>query len=304
MLAAPLTPTFPGGALDLLARIPDPTRTNALAFALRRKPLSHAVERELVEEVSRCWDGFPLPAELPKLVDRARLLAARQTLEERAGALVEGPAAAGKYLHVSALHPLESLLAKGRGAIVLTPTYGAWSWIAPALARRGYTVGFLDLRPEGCRPERMATPGPGMDLRALPSSGYAREIVRFATTPGHVTVALADEGCGVRWGTGTLLGRAASVGATPFDLARRAGLGLLPVFAVRMPSEHRLVVERPLTPNPDADPDRELDRLVGKWLKLISAHARRRPSHYFGYLLDRRMRRETDPMPLFADTQR
>jgi lauroyl/myristoyl acyltransferase len=126
-------------------------------------------------------------------------------------------------------------------------------------------------------------------------------LVEFATRPGHVTVALADEGCGVRWGTGTLLGRAASVGSTPFDLARRADLGLLPVFAVRMQSEHRLVVERPLKPNPDADPDRELDRLVGKWLKLVSAHARRRPSHYFPFLLDRRLRRDADPMPLFAD---
>jgi lauroyl/myristoyl acyltransferase len=117
-----------------------------------------------------------------------------------------------------------------------------------------------------------------------------------------VTVAVADEGCGVRYGTGTLLGRAASVGATPFDLARRADLGLLPVFAVRMQSEHRLVVEKALKPRPDADPDREIDRLVGKWLKLVSVHARRRPTHYFPFLLARRLRRTTDAMPLFADS--
>jgi len=300
-LDSSLAPGVPRGVLDVLSRIPSPTRTNALSWAVRRKPLPRSLEQELVDEVGRCWDGVPLPQALPELIDTARVLLARQAVEERAGALSEGPKAAGKYLHISSLHPLEEQLARGKGVIVLTPSYGAWSWIAPALARRGYRVGLLDLRPPEHRPKRMTTPGPGLDLRPLPSTGYAREIVRFATTPGHVTVALADEGCGVRWGTGTLLGRAASVGSTPFDLARRADLGLLPVFAVRMPSEHRLVVERPLRANPDADPDRELDRLVGKWLKVVSAHARRRPSHYFPFLLARRLRRSRDPMPLFAD---
>jgi len=296
-----LAPAVPGGILDVLARIPSPTRTNALSWAVRRTPLDRSLEQVLVEEVGRCWDGVPLPQALPQLIDHARVLLARQAVEERHGALAEGPSSAGKYLHISALNPLEALLARGKGVIVLTPTYGAWSWIAPALARRGYRVGLLDLRPPEHRPKRIPTPGPGLDLRPLPASGYARELVRFASAPGHVTVALADEGCGVRWGTGTLLGRAASVGSTPFDLARRADLGLLPVFAVRMPSEHRLVVEAPIKTNPDADPDRELDRLVGKWLKLVSAHARRRPSHYFPFLLARRARRGTDPMPLFAD---
>lgn len=301
MISSSLAPGVPSGVLDLLARIPSPTSTNALSWAVRRKPVDRALEQELVEEVTRCWDGFPLPQALPALIDHARVLLARQALEERSGALVEGPSYAGKYLHISALTPLEEQLARGKGVIVLTPSYGCWSWIAPALARRGYRVGVLDLRPPEHRPKRMASPGPGLDLRQLPSTGYARELVRFATTPGNVTVALADEGCGVRWGTGTLLGRAASVGSTPFDLARRGDLGILPVFAVRMQSEHRLVVEKPLKANPDADPDRELDRLVGKWLKLVSAHARRRPTHYFPFLLARRLRRGTDPMPLFAD---
>lgn len=287
--------------LRWLGRLPDGLRGRAADAWVRHHPLPAEVEQQVVAEVERDWDGVPLPAELSTIIDRSRAL-----LIDQAGvahrAACEGPAAVGKHLSVSALGPLEELLADGGGAVVLTPTFGAWQLIAPALARRGYRVGLLDLRPADRAPRARFPAAPGLDLRLLPSDGYARPLVRFASQPGSVVVALADEGCGVRFGQGALLDRSASVGSTPFELARRLGLGLLPAFVVHGTSPvPRLVVEKSVRISDTGRGDVDLDTTAARWLKLVDKYARRYPDHYLPTLYLRWAARHSDPLPLFAD---
>ena len=251
-------------------------------------------------EVQRSWDGNSLPIKMTALIDDARLLLLLEAVSARAAASA-GPVAVGQHLQVSSLRPLETLLEQGRGAVVLSPSFGAWPVIAPALARRGYRVGLLDLRPALRRPETQYPPGPGLDLVRLPSRGYARDLLRFANQPRAVVVAVGDEGCGPRWARGSLLGRSAMVGSTPFELARRAGMGILPVFALHEHGSDRLLVERPFTPTDKGGGDADLDATAAHWLKLVERFVRRYPAHYLAFLFTRFRQRSQDPVPLFGD---
>jgi len=272
------------------------------SFYLRRNPLPTVLERELVEEIQRCWDGDSLPCKRVELVDETRLLLLLQEVVAREAAAA-GPAATGRYLQIASLRPLDDLLAGGRSAMVLSPSFGAWPTIAPALARRGYEVGFLDLRPAARRPAHPLPPGPGLRLIQLPSRGYARDLVRFASQPGRVVVAVGDEGGGLRWARGSLLGRSAAVGSTPFELSRRLGMGILPVFALRESGGHRLLVEKTMRATDTGNADADLDATAASWLKVVERLVRRYPAHYLSFLFARCRQRTQDPVALFSDAR-
>ncbi len=284
-----LLPGLRSPAERLIRRLPRSMQTAAALRAVRAMPLPHDVEAALVDEVARCWDGVPLPRPLTELVDRARALELVQRVEA-ADAALAGPELAGRYLQITSLLPLEAALKEGRGVVLITPTYGAWSQIAPAIARRGYRVGLLDLRPPDRRPSHRFPAAPGLDLRVLPSDGYARPLVRFATEAPNVIVALGDAACGPRRAHSSLFGRPVEIASTPFELARRSGLALLPVFAVRQNDGHRLVVEPALRISDTGRGDGDLDVTAGRWLKLVERWARRHPDHYLGHLLLHRLR--------------
>ncbi len=283
----------------LLSVLPRTMQERAARAWVRANPLPAATEQLLVDEVAKCWDGVPLPRTLDVLIDDARVHELLRVWQAEEAAL-DGPERAGRHLQVSSLLPVEAATAEGRAAVLLTPTYGAWQSIAPAMARRGYRVGLLDLRPKARRPEAVLPAAPGLDLRTLPSDGYARPLVRFATEGPNVIVALGDEGCGLRWGNGGLLGRPAAIGSTPFELARRAELTVLPVYAVREKSGHRLVVEKALRISDTGRGDADLDTSASRWLKQVSQYGRRHPHHYLGHLLVRRLNAPSSA-PLFAD---
>ena len=116
-----------------------------------------------------------------------------------------------------------------------------------------------------------------------------------------MVVAVGDEGCGPRWARGTLLGRSAAVGSTPFELARRLGMGILPVFALDDSGGNRLLVERPLKPTNSGNADADLDATAGRWLKVVERLVRRYPAHYLSFLFARFRQRSQDPVPLFGD---
>lgn len=272
----------------ILRRLPPAMQLPAALRAVRALPLPHDVESALVDEVARCWDGVPLPRPLPDLVDRARALELLHRMEA-ADAALAGPEQAGRFLQVTSLLPLESAMAEGRAVVLITPTYGAWQQIAPAIARRGYRVGLLDLRSPDRQPEHRFPAAPGLDLRMLPSRGFAGPLVRFATEAPNVIVVLGDTAGGPRQAHSSLFGRPVEIGSTPFELARRCGLALLPVFAVRQNDGHRLVVEKALRISDTGRGDGDLDVTAGRWLKLVERWARRHPDHYLGHLLVHRL---------------
>jgi hypothetical protein len=283
-----LLPGLRSPAERILRRLPPALRLKAALRAVKAFPLPHATEAALVDEVARCWDGVPLPRPLADIIDRARALELLQRVEASDAALA-GPEDAGRYLQITSLLPLESALKEGRGVVLITPTYGAWEQIAPAVARRGYRVGLLDLRPADRRPPHRFPAAPGLDLQLLKADGYARSLVRFASEGPNVVVVLGDAASGPRMAHSSLFGRPVEVASTPFELARRAGLALLPVFAVRQNDGHRLVVEKAIRISDTGRGDGDLDVSAGRWLKLVERWARRHPDHYLGHLLVHRL---------------
>ncbi len=269
---------------------------------LRAAPLPVALEQELVDEVRRCWDGVPLPRKLPGILDDARAITLLAAIELQ-GAWADGPDVCGKHVQIRSLLPIEDALqASGAGAVVVTPAFGAWLHIAPALARRGYRVGLLDPRPASRRLSRYPVPGPGLDLRVFSPTGYARPLVRFVTEEKGLLVVLADECAGTHHGRGALLGRAAAIGSTPFELARRAEVQVVPVFLVREKGGHQLHVEPKIKVFDTGRGAADLDATASRWLRLVDQHARRRPEHYLANLLIRHASRYDDPVPLFSDS--
>lgn len=264
--------------------------------------MPRALEQELVDEVRRCWDGIPLPRPLVEILDDARAMAVLGAIEHK-GAWSDGPDRCGAHMKIRSLLPIEKAMRDAdAGVVLITPAFGAWLHIAPALARRGYRVGLLDLRPPSRRPTRYPAAGPGLDLRVLSPTGYAGPIVRFVTEERGVLVVLGDESAGVHHARGALLGRAVTIGATPFELARRADVKLVPVFAIRERDGHHLHVEAALRVFDTGRGDADLDATASKWLRQLDRHARRRPEHYLPTLLVRHAGRYDDPVPLFADS--
>ena len=294
-------PKLRGSRLARLEAQGSSRRGGAIRRWLEKYPLSDRIEEEIVREVELCWDGVPLPRPLPSLIDSARTLLVEELCVAREAAC-DGPVAMGRHLKVTSLAPIEQALGAGRSVLVLTATFGAWKSIAPALARRGYPVAMLDLRPADRRPGRPFPAAPGLDLRQVSSEGYARSLVRFVCDSPRVIVALGDEGCGTRWAEGALLGRSARVGSTPFELARRYGLTIVPAFAVREHGKTRLIVESPLKISDTGRGDMDLDTTAGRYLKLVDRYARRYPDHYIPFLVARRRSSEEDALPLFADS--
>lgn len=277
-------------------------RWAAVKTFLRTSSLQASLEQQLVDEVRRCWEGVPLPRPLPALIDDARIIATLMAVE-RKEAWSEGPSACGRHVQISSLLPLENALLKGgAGAVVLTPSFGAWEHLAPGLARRGYRVGFLDMRPANRRPTSWPVPGPGLDLRVFSSTGYARSLVRFLGEKGSVVVVNGDECGSARSGHGGLLGRSAQVASTPFELARRVDVPLLPMFVVRERIGHVVLTESPVKVFDTGRGDGDLDASASRWLKLVERHARRRPEHYLAQLLIRHASRYDDSASLFPDS--
>ena len=145
--------------------------------------------------MAECWDGVPLPAALPTLIDDARLLELLAALEAP-DAAADGPEQVGRSLRFTKLQPVEQHLQAGEPVCILAASFGAWQHIAPAFARRGYETGLLDLRPNAQR----ASPSPApRGVTLLAAAGYARPVVRWISEKPRVLITLADEGCGPRW---------------------------------------------------------------------------------------------------------
>lgn len=261
---------------------------------LALRPMACSAEEDLAAEVRRCWVDVPMPRPLEKILEQARLSALLQLVSARAAAC-DGPEATGAWLDVASLAILEDALAAGRGAVLLSPTFGPWQLVAPALARRGYRVGLLDGRPGQRSPSARFPAAPGLDLRLLADDPKARGAFLRG---GGVVVALGDEGTGTRRATGPLLGRQARIGAAPFELARRTRSPLLPAYVREEGVVPKLVLAEPLKIGRG---EQGLDAAAGRWLKGVDAQARRRPDHYLGFLFSRWIARYSDPVPLFAD---
>ncbi len=297
-----MVPRLPPLVRSSLLALEPAKRLKAARTVLRALPMPVALEQELVDEVRRCWEGVPLPRALPAILDDARAMSLLAAIEQPA-AWGDGPDRCGRWVQVRSLLPIEQAMQKsGAGVVVITPAFGAWLHIAPALARRGYRVGLLDLRPPSRRLPRYPAPGPGLDLRVFPLAEYARPLVRFVTEDAGLLVVLGDECAGSHHAHGALLGRAATVGSTPFELARRADVPIVPVFCVRERATHSLHVEPALKVFDTGRGDGDLDSTASRWLRLLDRHARRRPEHYLPALLARHSSRYDDPVPLFSDS--
>ena len=280
--------------LRLLTLLPPAPRRWLVDRWLVLRPMARSAEEDLVAEIRRCWVDAPLVRSLDEIIDDARRSALLALATARAAAC-DGPQASGAHLAIASLAPFEQARANGEGTVLLTPTFGPWQLIAPALARRGYRVGLLETRPSQRRPTARFPAAPGLDLRLLPDD--LEDQVSFVRG-GGIAVALGDEGNRSGRSAGRLLGREARIGREPLELAREARVPVQPVFAREEGAAPKLVLGESLKVGRG---DAGLDAAAARWLKAVDGQVRRRPDHYLGFLFSRWIARYSDPVPLFAD---
>lgn len=300
--ACGLLPELSAATMAALAATPRALRPAAVDVVLRTHPILPLVASETTAELNTCWDGVPLPKPPAETIEMARRWLLLEIVE-RTEAFRDGPEALGRHFAVSDLRAIDDPLRDGRSVVVANATFGPWRWVGVELARRGYPVVELDLRPPGRRPTMTEPFGPGLDLRHGPTSGYARTLVRWIRERPVVVVATCDEVGGPRKARGTLLGRPATVGSTPFEIARRFNCALVPVFALRHGPRWELAVDEAIKVSRTGRGRGDLDTTATRYLKVLERWARRHPDHYLPQLHIRRSSRYDDTTPLFDDAR-
>ncbi len=107
-----------------------------------------------------------------------------------------------------------------------------------------------------------------------------REALRELRAGGMVTL-LADRDLGGGGVCTTLLGRRVRLPRGPWELARRSGATVIPLFLARRGTHDQTVwIEEPFTVPPEGDREEAVRAAAQRWADLFGAHLRRDPGQW------------------------
>jgi len=160
---------------------------------------------------------------------------------------------------VTGIENLDSALAEGRGALILTLHMGLWEFMPAALISLGYEMSIVAKAARTESANRMLTNcRQSVGVSVLYGSGIMRGIMRQLKSGGLVGFvldqnALPEDGIFVPF-----FGRLACTLDSLAVIAIRTGAPVVPVFTYRQEGGHRVVVGRPM-PAPEIAGEREKD---------------------------------------------
>lgn len=262
-----------------------------------RRALEYLAARILVVALSRmplgmaAWCGRRL-GDLLRTVDKCHRQRAYDQVRDRLG-LEEAAArdfvrrnfrsygmTLAEFAHLSRMRPedfpryvdiesfadrIRSLLAEGRGVLLITAHFGNWEWCNSLASTVGVTGGSIARPLDNPRLNEFVR---GIrernGLRILDKQGAIRKALGMLRNNELVGV-LIDQDAGRGGVMSPFLGKPASTITIPVELAIRNNSPLLVVGLRRGGSDKRFTVlftPEPLRPNPDADPAAETRRLI------------------------------------------
>lgn len=185
-----------------------------------------------------------------------------------------------RFAHPRDVENLREALARGHGAIVVTPHFGCWEGLAASIARLGFplTVVARDANDPGTaqiiRRAREAA-GEGVVERR-----ETRTMLRVLRA-GQVLGILPDQHGGRRALWVEFMGRPAATMGGPASLALRTGAAIVPAFARRCPDDTLDVYFLPALELPDTG-DRQADiRAATQMINdVMGAEIRRHPEQW------------------------
>jgi KDO2-lipid IV(A) lauroyltransferase len=181
---------------------------------------------------------------------------------------------------VEGLGHLDSVLARGKGAVLVTGHFGSWELMGCVLVRLGYPVTFVvgiqrnPLVQDLMNRIRRAS---GIDVIELTST---LTIIRRLKANRFVAF-LSDQDAGRRGVFIEFLGQPASTPPGAAHLAMSSGAAIVPGFIARVDGlKQHIVIEAPIYPDPASCGRAGAVTLTQAYTSTIEAYVRRYPDHW------------------------
>lgn len=179
------------------------------------------------------------------------------------------------------LEHLESTLAKGRGAIIVSAHLGNWELMGAGFAAHGLPIHFLVGEQTNTRVDDVMN-----DLRrrqgiGIISRSVALRKVMQALADNQMVAILTDQDARKGGVVVDYLGRPASTVRGPALFAIRRGCPVVPCFIWREGERHRGMVEPAMYPTTISDEDEAIRELTQRYTDRITARVREHPEEYF-----------------------
>jgi KDO2-lipid IV(A) lauroyltransferase len=180
------------------------------------------------------------------------------------------------------LDRVDAALARGKGAIVLSPHFGNWELLGVSFRLLGYPMNFLvGEQHNQAVNDLMNRLRAGTGVGIIPR-GYTIRGVIEVLRRNELVALLGDQDARRHGVFVDFFGRPASTPKGPASFAQKTGAPILPAFMVRKEGGmHELVIEAPIEPVATGDRDEDIRSLTQAHVRVLEAYIREYPDHWF-----------------------
>jgi KDO2-lipid IV(A) lauroyltransferase len=213
------------------------------------------------------------------------------------------------------LEMLDKALKENKGVILLTAHFGHNRFIMPALGFLGYKINQIGAPPTVWKElEKMVSPMKARALeleleseRSLPArfiyyDKFMREAFQCLNRNEVLVIAADSVGKGKKIAVDFLC-RTAHLSPGPFNLARKTGAPILPVFVIRNHDNTQTIkFEKSMCLSNSKDIQKDNESYLRRFVQLLEYYIMKYPCHYLKHLYWVQLRRDLDPIPFFRDS--
>ncbi len=210
------------------------------------------------------------------------------------------------------LYRLDEALKEKRGAILLIAHFGNQRFILPALGFLGYKVNQLGAPPTVWKElekdvSKMKAKNLERELeceRSLPVNfiyynKFMRSVFKCLENNEVLVIAGDSVGDGKKLEV-DFLNRTAMLSPGPFNIAKKSGAPIFPIFIVRNKNNtHKIIIEERLNLSLSGNKKEEELYNLNQFVRLLELYVKKYPCHYLKHLWWVQSRRYLDPSPFF-----
>ena len=177
---------------------------------------------------------------------------------------------------------LESVLAGGRGGLLVSGHFGNWEYMGARIAALGVPVNFIAKTQHNLQVDRMQNEiRRGAGLGVIRMGADIKEMIRALRRREFIGM-VADQDAGTEGVFTEFLGRQASVFRGAAYLAWKLNVPMVTGFIFRQPDgRHRVEVNPPLAPDRELPEEEAVSLLTEYHVRALEAAVRRAPDHYY-----------------------
>lgn len=173
---------------------------------------------------------------------------------------------------------------RGSGAVVVTPHFSNWEFIAAWFVLQGHRVAVVGKRMKNPRIEKVVAEvrrTAGVEL--IHQDDSPRKILRFLKEKGYVGILPDADTTRLEGIFLDFFGRPTYTPVGPASLSILSGAPIFPVFLVFEGGRYRLVVDEPAFPDSRERTEQGIRRLSEHWTRSFEAMIRRHPDQWIWF---------------------